>query len=86
MGIYRPDHIAAPYSWRYAEAVRTEVAYGHPMCDKWGPAVCGGHYSEIPASDGVCGPRAFFGRATRLAFGLPTWGATQPGHAAMTTW
>ena len=48
--------------------------------------VCDGHYSNIPVGNGVCGPRAFFGRFTRLAFGLPTWGATQPGHAAMTTW
>jgi len=56
------------------------------MCAKWGQEVCSGHYAQIPAGDGVCGPRAFFGRATRLAFGLPTWGATQPGHAAMTTW
>jgi len=86
MGIYRPDHIARDYGWRYAEAVRQEVAYGDPQCAKWGAAVCAGHYAQIPASDGVCGPRAFFGRFTRLAFGLPTWGATQPGHAAMTTW
>ena len=86
MRIYRPDHIAMSYAWRYAEAVRTEVSYGDPMCAKWAPEVCDGHYASIPASDGVCGPRAFFGRFTRLAFGVPTWGATQPGHAAMTTW
>ena len=36
MGNYRPDHIAMSYGWRYAEAVRTEVAYGDPMCAKWG--------------------------------------------------
>ena len=86
MGIYRPENIAMSYHWRYARSVSTDVAYGDPMCAKWGPAVCSGHYAEIPAADGVCGPRAFFGRATRLAFGLPTWGATQPGHAAMSTW
>jgi len=85
MAVYRPDHIAMDYHWRYAEAVRTEVAYGDPQCANM-PGVCDGHYAEIPASDGVCGPRAFFGRFTRLAWGLPTWGATQPGHAAMTTW
>eukprot|EP00937_MAST-01D_sp_MAST-1D-sp2_P002383 g2383.t1 len=86
MRIYRPDYIAMGYEWRYAEAVRGEVAYGDPMCAKWAPEVCSGHYASIPAADGVCGPRAFFGRFTRLAFGIPTWGATQPGHAAMTTW
>ena len=90
MGIYNPDHIAGEsYHWKYAKAVSSDVAYGDPMCAKWGPYyndICNGHYASIPASDGVCGPRAFFGRFTRLAFGLPTWGATQPGHAAMTTW
>eukprot|EP00039_Didymoeca_costata_P016028 m.279956 g.279956 ORF g.279956 m.279956 type:complete len:770 (+) comp16323_c13_seq1:95-2404(+) len=86
MFIYRPDHVATTdYSWRYARAVRTEVAYGDPQCASM-PGACDGHYAEIPAADGVCGPRAFFGRYTRLAFGMPTWGATQPGHAAMTTW
>ena len=49
------------------------------------PGVCTGHKSSIPAAGGECGPRAFFGRFTRKAFGLPTWGMTQPGHAAMTT-
>lgn len=82
---YRPDHVAMGYNWRYAEAVRTDVAYGDPQCAKM-PGVCDGHYANIPVADGVCGPRAFFGRYTRLSFGLPTWGATQPGHAAMTTW
>ena len=86
IGTYRPENIAMPYHWRYASSVSSDIAYGDPMCKKWGQEVCSGHYAEIPASDGVCGARAFFGRATRLAFGLPTWGATQPGHAAMTTW
>jgi len=85
LAIYRPDHIATGYDWRYARAVKTDVAYGDPQCASM-PGVCDGHYAQIPASDGVCGPRAFFGRYTRLAFGLPVWGATQKGHAAMTTW
>jgi len=42
--------------------------------------------SDIPAADGVCGPRAFFGRFAVKSFGLPTWGATEPGHAAMSAW
>ena len=45
-----------------------------------------GHYSQIPAVNGECGPRAFFGRLARWAFGLPVWGVRQPGHAAMTSW
>lgn len=83
---YRPDHIATGYSWRYARSVKTDVAYGDPQCATFLGGICDGHYSQIPAANGVCGPRAFFGRFTRLAFGLPVWGATQPGHAAMTTW
>jgi hypothetical protein len=85
LAIYRPDHIATDYGWRYARAVRTEVSYGDPQCDHL-PGICDGHYAQIPAADGVCGPRAFFGRFNKLAFGIPVWGATQPGHAAMTTW
>ena len=49
-------------------------------------SVCNGHYSQIPATGGVCGPRAFFSRVARKAFGLPTWGVTQSGHAAMSSW
>jgi len=50
------------------------------------PGICTGHFWQIPAAGGVCGPRAFFGRFTRKAYGVPTFGVTQPGHAAMTTW
>jgi hypothetical protein len=85
MGYYRPDEIAMDYSWRYSRAVRTEVSYGDPQCDQL-PGVCTGHYAEIPAAGGECGPRAFFGRFARNAFGMPTWGVTQPGHAAMSCW
>ena len=82
---FRPDHIATAYSWRYARTVRTDVAYGKPHCHAHGN-ICTGHYAEIPAAGGECGPRAFFGRFARKAFGLPTWGVTQPGHAAMSCW
>ncbi len=85
MANFRPDNIARDYTWRYAEAVHTDVAYGHPACDTM-PGICTGRYAQIPAAGGECGPRAFFGRVTRKAFGLPTWGVTQPGHAAMSAW
>lgn len=49
-------------------------------------SVCNGHYSQIPATGGVCGYRAFFSRFARKAFGLPTWGVTEKGHAAMSSW
>jgi hypothetical protein len=91
MGIYSPDAIAMNYSegsaWRYAETVHHDVAYVHTHCpqDNY-TAVCDGHYSMIPAKGGICGFRAFWGRITRTAFGIPTWGARHSGHAAMTSW
>jgi hypothetical protein len=84
MANYRPDYIARDYTWRYTQAVHQEVPYGDPVCPNDG--VCNGHYSQIPIAGGVCGWRAFFSRFARKAFGLPTWGVTQPGHAAMSSW
>lgn len=82
---YRPDHIYSPdYGWRYAAAVRTEVAYGS-QCVKYDlPSL---HlYQNIPKDGGVCGRRAFFGRFILKSFGIPTWGVTQEGHAALSHW
>ena len=84
MANYRPDYIARDYSWRYIQAVHQEVPYGDSQCPS--EYVCNGHYSQIPAAGGECGWRAFFSRFVRKAFGLPTWGVTQPGHAAMSSW
>ena len=91
MGIYGPENIAMDYSvgsaWRYAETVHKDVAYVHTHCPQPNyTAVCSGHYSEIPAKGGICGFRAFWGRIARKSFGIPTWGATHSGHAAMTSW
>ena len=86
MANFRPDYIARDYTWRYTQAVHQEVAYGDPACSQFMPGVCNGHYSQIPVAGGECGPRAFFSRFARKAFGLPTWGVTQPGHAAMSSW
>lgn len=86
MANYRPDYIARDYTWRYTQAVHQEVAYGDPACSQFQPGVCIDHYSSIPVAGGECGPRAFFSRFVRKAFGLPTWGVTQPGHAAMSSW
>jgi hypothetical protein len=80
MGIYSPDSIAMNYSegsaWRYAETVHHDVAYVHTHCPQPNyTTVCSGHYSMIPAKGGICGFRAFWGRISRKAFGIPTWGA-----------
>ena len=90
IGIYTPDAIAMNYSvgnaWRYAETVHHDVAYVHTHCPQPNyTAVCSGHYTEIPAKGSICGFRAFWGRVTRKAFGIPTWGARHSGHAAMTS-
>ena len=63
---------------------RRTHADGDPVCPN--ADLCNGHYSQIPVAGGECGPRAFFSRFARKAFGLPTWGVTQPGHAAMSSW
>lgn len=91
MGNYDPSYIAMNYSvgrdWRYAESVHHDVAYVHTHCPQPNyTLVCSGHYSMIPAKGGICGFRAFWSRITRKAFGIPTWGATHSGHAAMTSW
>lgn len=83
---YRPDYIARDYSWRYIQAVHQEVAYGDSQCPLFQAGVCNGHYSQIPVGGGVCGPRAFFSRFARKSFGMPTWGFTESGHAAMSSW
>eukprot|EP00041_Stephanoeca_diplocostata_P039880 m.1638057 g.1638057 ORF g.1638057 m.1638057 type:complete len:755 (-) comp26715_c0_seq1:263-2527(-) len=85
LGNFRPDLIAMTYHWRYAESVHTEVAYGDSHCPEF-PGVCQGFYSDIPVGGDVCGGRAFWGRFSRKGFGIPTWGATEHAHAAMSSW
>ena len=81
---YRPDIIFEPdYRWRYVKIVRTDVPYPPPLepqsdgTSRMQQFLCGG---------GKCGPRAFVGRFALRAFGIPTWGVTQPGHAALAHW
>ena len=83
---FRPDTIGGQgYHWRYAESVHSEVQYGDSQCPNF-PGVCQGHYSDIPVGGDVCGGRAFWSRFTRKSFGIPTWGATEHAHAAMSSW
>lgn len=74
---YRPDQITmADQKWRYVASVRTDVSYRHPDHEF-------NTYQELISAGGECGPRAFFGRFVCKAWGIPTWGVRQPGHAAM---
>ena len=43
-------------------------------------------HGHLNPGGGKCGPRAWFGRFICKAFGIPTWGAKQPGHAMMHHW
>ena len=82
---YRPDHIYNPdYGWRYSATVRTEVAYGSQNVKDDLPSLH--NYQNIIKDGGVCGRRAFFGRFILRSFGIPTWGVTQHGHAALSHW
>ncbi len=75
---YRPDQITMQdQKWRYVKSVRTDVGYRHPDHNFE-------NYPELLSAGGECGPRAFFGRFISKAWGMPTWGVRQPGHAAMT--
>jgi hypothetical protein len=91
MRIYRTDHITNPdYKWRYARIVKTDVPYGTPA-DADGPLLgrmpeLGSTVQQILALGGICGPRAFFGRFSLRAFGIPTKPSTQTGHGALSHW
>ena len=80
---YRPDAIFTPdYNWRYSMVVRTDITYRHNEPDN----AALGFYENIMNTGGVCGRRAFFGRFILRSFGIPTWGVTQTGHAAIGHW
>jgi len=82
---YRPDHILNPdYGWRYSVTVRTEVPYGSQNQKYDLPSLH--KYQNIIKDGGVCGRRAFFGRFILQCFGIPVWGVTQKGHAALSHW
>jgi hypothetical protein len=82
---YRPDHISTSnYSWRYVDAVRTDVRYGSQdnQYDKDELQF----FQNILMNGGVCGRRAFFGRFILRSFGIPTVARPQSGHAALAHW
>ena len=64
--------------WRYCYVIHTDVYYQQPVWYKTPHT-----YDQILAGGGECGPRAWYGRFICKAFGIPTWGVKQPGHAAV---
>lgn len=83
MRVYRPDHITTTdYKWRYVRLIKSDVPYCSTMHD---PSLGTRPQMEV-ALGGICGRRAFLGRLTTRAFGIPTRASTQTGHAAMSHW
>ncbi len=80
---YRPDHIRTDdYKWRYIRIVKSDVPYCSPTDD---PAL-GTPGQQHIALGGICGRRAFYGRFSTRAFGIPSRQSTQTGHGAMNHW
>jgi len=83
MRVYRPDHITMEdYKWRYVRFIRSDVPYCSTTHD---PSLGTRPQMEV-ALGGICGRRAFLGRLTTRAFGIPTRKSTQTGHAALSHW
>ncbi len=83
MRIYRPDHITTKDTkWRYVRLIKSDVPYCTTTHD---PSLGTKAQMEI-ALGGICGRRAFLGRLTSRAFGIPSRASTQTGHGAMCHW
>lgn len=77
---YRPDEITRQdFQWKYVWSVRSDVGYRHPDHEFF-------TYKDLISAGGQCGARAWFGRFICKAWGTPTWGVRQPGHAALSRW
>ncbi len=80
---YRPDQITmADYKWRYIRFIKSDV----PYCSTTNDPSLGIPSQEHIALGGICGRRAFLGRLSTRAFGIPSRASTQTGHAAMSHW
>jgi hypothetical protein len=79
---YRPNQVVMSGGrFRYCKQVKSDVGYRQP---NWTSKPRS--YQQMLSGGGKCGPRAWFGRYICKAFGAPTWGVRQPGHAAMSKW
>jgi hypothetical protein len=68
----------------YVNVVDKEIAYTSSMVKNDLPELQ--FMQNILANGGICGRRAFFGRFTLRAFGVPATGRKQPGHATLAHW
>lgn len=85
LGNLRPDHIPDNGDTsRYVNVVDTEITYSSKGVKNDLPEK---HFMQnILANGGICGRRAFFGRFTLRAFGVPTSARKEPGHATLAQW
>jgi hypothetical protein len=79
---YAP-HVATIYNekFRYCYQVKTDVGYRAPTWTS-SPRT----YQQVLSGGGREGPRAWYGRYICRAFGIPVWGAKQPGNMSMARW
>ena len=83
MRVYRPDHITTEDTkWRYVRFIKSDV----PYCSTTNDPSLGTRPQMEVALGGICGRRAFLGRLTSRAFGIPSRASTQTGHGAMSHW
>ncbi len=68
----------------YVDVVNKEIAYTSSMVKNDLPEHA--FMQNILSNGGICGRRAFFGRFILRAFGVPTTGRKQPGHATLAHW
>jgi hypothetical protein len=83
---YRPDHMNLDYQWRYCRITKTDVPYTSNVPRPVRPDLNLLSMQDYFLEGGICGPRAFTGRAATHAFGIPSRPAPQTGHAAMSHW
>jgi len=80
---FRPDIITwEEEAWRYTRFIKSDVPYTSTKHDR----SLGSPAQEQVCLGGICGRRAFLGRLSTRAFGIPTRASTQRGHAAMSRW
>jgi len=82
---FRPDHVYNPgHGWRYVGLVGSDVNYGSGNVKYDRPELQSNQ--NILMNGGVCGRRAFIGRFTLRAFGIPATPRPSPCHGALAHW
>ncbi len=80
---YRPDHIrTSDTHWRYVRIVKSDMPYTSISKDD----DLGTRSQQALALGGSCGPRAWFGRLSLRAFGIPSRKHPQTAHGALSHW